>query len=173
DATATETVRDLDKKSSGYDKCEHAPGGRSLHRMVRRCGHLSYCRFASVASQCGNLGVLQCKVVAEFSRTSRKGAADLCGDDSLVARMSEVGWVGMWFVGGIGFLNPSFDCVGAVIFASFISYKRISGEKSANGVRIVCVECLKKRRNGWRQFYIHGFVGLLWFVRLSEWFPRR
>ena len=52
----------------------------------------------------------------------------------------------MWFVGGIGFLNPSFDCVGAVIFASFISYERISGEKSANGVRIVCVECLKKRR---------------------------
>jgi len=94
-------------------------------------------RFASVASQCGNLVVLERKVVAEFSRASRKGAADLCGDDNLVARMSEVGWVGMWFVGGMGFLNPSFDCVGAVIFASFIRYKRISGEKSAN----VSVSC--------------------------------
>ena len=121
-------------------------------------------RFASVASQCSNLVVLECKVVAEFSRASRKGAADLCGDDSLVARMSEVGWVGMWFVGGIGFLNPSFDCVGAVIFRFFHQLQAHLRRKSANGVRIVCVECLKKRRNGWRQF-LYSWVRRIALVR--------
>jgi hypothetical protein len=104
--------------------------GESDQRIVRiRFGRVNgkRCQMFSLSpvdKQRGNLGALECEVVAELHLTSWKAAADFSGYNRLVADFSHVGHLRVRLVFFFHLIAPLSDC-GSAILSVLVSDERV------------------------------------------------
>lgn len=82
----------------------------------------------------------------QLNRTSWKCAADVGSNNNHIAHMGDVSYLGLRVVLRVGSVYPPFDCIAAAILLPLISYEPIGSEDSNEVIRIVRIECFKKKR---------------------------